>query len=412
MNKADYVNGITVTSLLCITPDNFDEQRALYCFTSIASINHIISEQFRNNKLIKPVFDELILSSGILKKIVIINDVISVNDKSIDNISGSIRQFIICKNTIKLFYDKPLLIMFSLICKIIYLYERTTRIEKNKRNHFELLHCIEHIDLLLYLFYKLKHDKQQTIIKLMVYFLTTGIIIPSVVFKFVNMYLYYNYKSRLPKWFDNSLLPFFEKKITGNYKSNNIPNYLIKIFSPKLNWDFMSWVIIEKKIQILHEKIKQDNFKPDICIGILSGGAFCLKYLSSLFNIEEIFYIKCIQWSNVNVKRQTIQTFDYLTKTHNKYVNHNKNEIHEISNDLDTYITNTKTPLNILLFDDTVSTGKSIYNVKKYLQEKTYKLNNVNIKTACIITNCENNVDYKVDTSTINVMWEWGVELD
>jgi hypoxanthine phosphoribosyltransferase len=137
-----------------------------------------------------------------------------------------------------------------------------------------------------------------------------------------------------------------------------------------------------------------------------------LKYLSGLFNIEKISYIKCKQWSNATPEQQMILAFNYLTKTHNEYVNSSKNEIYEVNNDLDTYIENTKTPLNILLFDDTISTGKTIYNVKKYLQTKTHKLKNVNIKTACIITNCENNADYFVDISTINIMWEWGVELD
>ncbi len=414
MNMADYTNSLTALSLLCITPDNIDELVALYCFTVVASINHIIPEQYRNNNLIKPFFDELILPSGIIKNITIIADIININknNKLIGNIGGGMRQFVISKNTMELFHDKPLLLIFCLMCKIVYIYERTDRIEKNKRNNFELIHCIEHIDLLLYLFYKLKHDKRQTILKLMIYFLTTGIIIPSVFFKLVNLYLYYNYNSRLPKWFDARLLPFFEKKITNNYKSNNIPTYLIKIFSPKLNMNFMSWDTIEKKLQILHMKIKRDKFKPDICIGILSGGAFCLKYLSGLFNIEKVAYIKCKQWSNTSLEQQITETFNFFSKTHEQYVNSSKNEIYELNNDLDTYIENTTNPLSILLFDDTISTGKTIYNVKKYLQTKTNKLKNVNIKTACIISNDENNVDYVVDISTINIMWEWGVELD
>ena len=37
---------------------------------------------------------------------------------------------------------------------------------------------------------------------------------------------------------------------------------------------------------MLYQKIKKDNFKPDIFIGVLSGGAFCMKYLSNLFDIE------------------------------------------------------------------------------------------------------------------------------
>ena len=69
---------------------------------------------------------------------------------------------------------------------------------------------------------------------------------------------------------------------------------MVKIYSPKLNWDFMSWEIIENKIKILYQKIKKDNFKPDIFVGVLSGGAFCMKYLSNLFDNKNIFYIKCI----------------------------------------------------------------------------------------------------------------------
>ena len=416
MDRTDYVNAITSLSLLCISPDNLHDSVALYCFTIIATLDHIIPEQYRNNNLIKPLFDQLILKDGILKNVITISDIININNKNalVGTVGGSIRQFVICKDTLDLFHDKPLLLLFSLMCKIIYLYERHERIAKNERNSFGMLHCVEHIDLLLYFYYKLKHNERKTIIRLSIFFLTTGLFMPSTMFKLVNIYLYYNYKSRLPKWFDNSLLPYYDKKITGNYNSTNIFNYIVKIYSYQLNWNFMSWGVIEKKLNILATKIKNDNFKPDIFIGILSGGAFCVKYLSNLFDNKNVFYIKCVQWSNTANAQKAIQTFKYHTQTQNEYVNNCKNEIHDINNNIDAYKAKfkSKKSLNVLLFDDTVSTGKTIHNVKKYLYEKFDNLDNVVIKTACIITNDDKNQDYIVDTSTINVIWEWGVELD
>jgi hypoxanthine phosphoribosyltransferase len=288
--------------------------------------------------------------------------------------------------------------------------ERNNRIQKNNREDFDLIHCVEHIDLLIYLFHILDINKQNSIINILHYFLATGIIIPSIYFKIVNIYLYNNYKSKFPVWFDNRLKEYYTKKITNNYNSNNIANYIVKIYSPKLNWNFMSWNIIEKYLDKLYKNIHK-HFIPNIIVGVLSGGAFCVKYLANKFKNKNVFYIKCKHWSGKNILHQAKDVSNYFTKSHKEYLT-SKNKITDFNNEINEYMNIIKIQnIKILLFDDTVSSGKTINNTKKFLKKKFKQFNPI-IKTACMITNCVKYVDYFTVKTTIPIMWEWGVELD
>lgn len=288
--------------------------------------------------------------------------------------------------------------------------ERYFRIKSNERNNFGILHIFEHIQLYFYAYNNLKHNKKKSKVKIIIFTLLFGFILPSLLFKIINIYLINNYYQRLPNWFDMSLKDVFDKKISKNNESKNMFNYFVKIYSHKLNFNVMNWKSIENKLDILSSKIINDNFKPDVCIGIASGGAFCLKYLSQKLNCNNTFYLKCKTWSgntiSENIKNTTQYYIDYQ-----KYLNDNKEcNITEL-NGLSDYMKKNKVK-NVLLFDDTISTGKTIFAIDQYLKNKYPR---INLKIATIVIPDKKTAylaNYYVNEDTVPIIWEWGVELD
>jgi hypoxanthine phosphoribosyltransferase len=77
---------------------------------------------------------------------------------------------------------------------------------------------------------------------------------------------------------------------------------------------------------------------------------------------------------------------------------------------IDKYIKNN---IKILLIDDSIATGKTMFNVSNYLLQK-YKAYNIELKTCALIVP---NTDYKYsnyycEIGKVPVIWEWGVEVD
>jgi predicted phosphoribosyltransferase len=67
---------------------------------------------------------------------------------------------------------------------------------------------------------------------------------------------------------------------------------------------------------------------------------------------------------------------------------------------------------NVLLFDDTISTGKTIFATCNYLKSKYPE---INLKIATFIIpdpKIGHLANYYVDEGTVPIIWEWGVELD
>jgi hypothetical protein len=170
----------------------------------------------------------------------------------------------------------------------------------------------------------------------------------------------HNYRTRLPQWFDMALLPLYETKIGNNTKSCDVSNYITKCYSPKLHWDFMTWGRIEHKLRVIHQKMRATRFQPDLFIGICSGGAFCVRYLAKLFDNRNIFYISSKQWSNTALATRILDTVNLHVLPHAQYVESRPIDITDIDGRLDRYARTCRAtqPFSILLFDDSVASGK------------------------------------------------------
>jgi hypoxanthine phosphoribosyltransferase len=324
-----------------------------------------------------------------------------------ESIGGTIRQLVILKNELQMFRTKPIAISVSLICKLLYNYERSRRIKTGNRENFGLLHNAEHIELFIYLFNNIPNNENRTKRNLLVYTIITGLIIPSLLFKSYNVYISNTYENSLPIWFDESLKEMIKTKVTNNYNSNiNIHpyNYIVKIFSPYLSWDIQTWNKIEEQIHNLYKKIKKDGFEPDICVGIKTGGALCVKFLSDKFK-KKSYYLKCKTWSGNTFVEDWTHAIK-LTMNYENYLKDTKScnvsELNEFPEDVK----------NVLLFDDTISTGKTMFATREYIQTK---YPNALIKTAALIVPHDVKptlIDYYDNVSNVPIFWPWGCELD
>lgn len=411
--KEDYFNAVTILSLLTIESDNFHEKIVINLLGIISFINHIIPDKYRNNNIIKPILSKLILKnepiSDIIKNIIIVFDTIpllSYNLKYIEYIGGVIRQFVIFKNELKMPLD---VLGVSILCKLIYTYERVHRIKLNERKDFGILHNAEHVQLYLYIVNNFPNNITKSKRNILIYTFFTGFIIPSIAFKLYNVYIINTYKENLPRWFDKNLLNIINKKIIKNYESSIFKQpqkYITKIYSQKLSWEIQTWNKLERQLKNISIKIKNDGFNPDLCVGVKTGGALCLKYLSKLLKSSNYCYINCKTWSGNTLKQDLTHVIDYSL---DKYEYLKAVENCKVS-ELSVFPTNVE---RILVFDDSIVTGKTMYAVCDYLRKKYPKSV---IKTCTLIINDISNeyfhVDYYNSVDNVPILWPWGCELD
>ena len=411
--KENYFNAITTLSSSIIECDKFDDKIIINFITLVEFLNHILPDKFRNNNIVKPILLKLILKNESIpesiKNIIICFDIISLFSYKFqytEYIGSIIRQFVIFKNQLKM----PLYILgISVLCKLIYTYERTRRIKLNKRENFGILHNAEHIAHYLYIINNFPNNINKSMRNILIYTLFTGFIIPSIFFKLYNTYIINTYKIGLPGWFDTTLLDVMNQKITRNYESSIYKQphkYFTKIYSPMLSWEIQTWTNIEQQLRNLSVTITKSGFKPDLCVGIRTGGALCIKYLSKLLHCSDYCYIKCKTWSGNTFKEDWIHVINNTMDKYEYLKNYDSCDVGELS----VFPENIE---NILLFDDTICTGKTIYATREYLHKKYPKSI---IKTCALIINedkCEyNRIDYYNSIDNIPIFWPWGCELD
>ena len=417
MIKEDYFNTISICLLLCFHLNvNFITYFMFKLFVIVSSINHIIPSEFRNNIIVKPFLTQLILRIIPLPVNILFINIITIMD-FLPLLSNKLKYFEIFGGIIRSFFNiigiynlilqnKFFLVLILLLFKSIYFYERNNRM-KNNRNNFGFLHIFEHIDIFLFLYYTINHNYLLTNINIILYLISTLFIIPIFIMKIINSYLINHYLERLPNWFDLNLLERFKNKLTKNYQQTNLFYYIIKIFSHKLSYEIMSWYNTQVHMNKIIKKMKDDNCKFDVCIGVCSGGAFLVKYIANEFNTGT-HYLKSKVWSDKTILELTTQVIEFQITSYLDYVsNHKLCLVDEIDKSLD--ISKVK---NVLLFDDSIASGKTIYATKMFLMEK---YPNIKLTSATIfIPNEEYKylVDYYSEIATVPICWEWGVELD
>jgi len=410
MIRDDYINTITALVNICVSADDPLVYLDIILFSLIAAINHIIPKGTRNNNIVKAFYTPVILNKfhPIIRFVIQVFDLIPMLGgilKHFEMIGGVLRGVVILTTMYRILKKNKAIGVLLIAIKIVYFLERRNRINKGDREEFGIMHSTEHIGILIYLMMTIPHNTGKTCRNLVIFIIATLFLVPIIGTISINTYIRVNYLKRLPFWFDHSLLGIFEKKKNKNINSLRVINYLIKPMNPELTWEIMTWKRIEHYADDLIVKIKDDGFKPDLVIGVASGGAFCAKYIAQEFKTE-VAYIKSKMWSERDFADAVVEVGNY-------YLNDNflddlsYNKITEIT-DLSGY-----KPSKILLFDDTVATGKSLTACYEYLVKKFPE---TEIRTAAFITLKEEYdndiVDYRCRVKTVPIIWEWGIELD
>lgn len=153
----------------------------------------------------------------------------------------------------------------------------------------------------------------------------------------------------------------------------------------------------EKQVSIaLTQLVQKIDFRPELIVGILNGSAEIIKYLKQQDKFSEsVFYQVKLQRKQETVKRKKIMRFlakqlpyfivDFLRKLESakarKSIAAITKENLEKAKIIPIEIALKKEPQTILIIDDAIDTGKTMYVVKKQLQQKFPK---ATVYVACI----------------------------
>jgi hypoxanthine phosphoribosyltransferase len=198
----------------------------------------------------------------------------------------------------------------------------------------------------------------------------------------------------VPKWIDKNIIPIIEKK-----QNISIVHKIISLYNNCIDQNtilYISWKKLEDYLDILITKIKETNIKFDAVVGIKSGGAIISDYVSKKLGLLN-YKIKIKNNSNDN-------SFLFHNVKKNILKNYGNNIIIEgIDDDL--------LNKNIILLDENVDSGMTMYSAIKYLKSK--KINIVKPYCICYLNKTHKKFDkYKIDYVTNDeiIIWPWGYD--
>lgn len=432
ISNIQYILGATVLLCVTINPSNL----WYWMFSIIGAWNHFFpGSMWRGNNIVKIPFTVIISKGWIpdpLIWIVMLMDCLALtpvqNMQNFEIVGGILPQGIILYAQFVMMIYGTIWIKFLVFCMIIlqliYFYERRVRIKNGDRENFGILHVCEHISVYCYLLIT-QSENYLLSLQYTAYLFLLLLILPGITFFIINMYIFANYLQRLQKHysnFDQGLMSILHKKILKNCFSLHLYNYIIKPYSYKLSWEYMSWTKIDSIISKLCDKIINDSYYPDLIIGVASGGAFCVEKIvhqlnekSSCHNKAIIkkpitCYVKAGFWSDKTTKEACEQAFSYVFDK--EYLRNGKVEISMLALPEKDVLCDVSDVKNILVFDDTVSTGMTLYKVLEWTKQK-FPL--ADVRSATLITPDGYNkykIDYQASHGNVPMLWEWGVELD
>jgi hypoxanthine phosphoribosyltransferase len=163
----------------------------------------------------------------------------------------------------------------------------------------------------------------------------------------------------IPDWVDSKMIPNIKKK-------RESPFYL-KFLSILANIylhgpTFISWNTLEKQLDIIIEKIKQNNKNMDIVVGIKTGGAIISDYISKKLNIPD-YKIK-LSRSEYNCAKKPIDT---LNDIYQRNIVGNLGEYSVCEG-----ITEDIQGKNVILIDEMITTGKTMNEAIQYLKTEKH----------------------------------------
>ena len=157
----------------------------------------------------------------------------------------------------------------------------------------------------------------------------------------------------LPAWVsaDADLVQVTKKKRAYSY----FQRFPIMFYAAVSNRSvFCSWSVMEKHARALIQKVNGQKY--DLIVGVLSGGAFVAKYLSTHLKIP-VAYVKV---AKVCDKSLSTSLFEYVRKNTNPDFSPQKQICTPITED----IKNRK----VLLVDDCVDSGETLAITRNYLE--------------------------------------------
>jgi len=279
--------------------------------------------------------------------------------------------------------------ILMLLFKIIYYFERKTRIKNNTRNDFTILHSFEHLGL--YILFSNITNTSFDLGKCFMIFITYILILTFGLFLFNRIIEIYS-ERRFPEWVreNPALVNVFYKKLKKNQNSLQFRNYICKPWLFHLKIEFISWTHLENICHLILPQINKDEF--DIVVGITTGGAFVGAYLAKLLD-KPFAMIESKFWSESSLRENMYKSYCHFS---------GKNAMPKISSIPEV------TGLRVLVADDTTYSGITMRNVAKVLSEKGAK----EIKTFCLWVRGPLKIDYYYTRKGVPIIWEWGVELD
>lgn len=147
----------------------------------------------------------------------------------------------------------------------------------------------------------------------------------------------------------------------------------------QLEFETPSWDEIYEMLLTIADKIRKDNFKPDIIVGVSRGGWPPARVMSDLLGVSEIANVKAEFYKGVaETKSKPIISQPISVKVQGK---------------------------TLLVVDDIADTGESLSLVKRHLQEqgaKTIKIATIYYKPWSIIT-----PDYYMKETKKWVVFPW-----
>ena len=203
----------------------------------------------------------------------------------------------------------------------------------------------------------------------------------------------------IPNWVDPSLKNLIIKKINVSLLSKflHVSHGLLRINKNYLL--YCNWQELENNLDQLIIKIKKTNINFDAIVGIKSGGAIIANYISKKMNIKK-YYIK-LSKKQYNCNKSSYNmindVYDRKMDLDNEYI---------ICEDIKDNIENKK----IILIDELISTGETMYNTINYL--KNIKRVSYVLPTTLYVF--EDRFKYNFHNINVSknkfIIWPWGFE--
>jgi uncharacterized protein len=163
---------------------------------------------------------------------------------------------------------------------------------------------------------------------------------------------------------------------------NVIHNHEMKALASNINYEVPTWNQIYKMLLCQAQKIKTQNYKPDLIVAIARGGVVPARILNDLLETPSLSFIQIEFYTNIN------QTLKEPT----------------LKQTLTTNVTGKK----ILLIDDISDTGKSLKLAKTHLQHQGV----IEIKTATLYEKPQSvtTPDFYEKQTTDWVIFPWDIK--